>query len=78
MDLPIIEGIDGSEPSLRAVDWAADEAALRGAGLRLVYASVAGSDEGACLAHDLEAVGGGDGAGTSTPPSAGPGADSRA
>ncbi|MEU1447804.1 universal stress protein, partial [Streptomyces mirabilis] len=53
MDLPIIVGIDGSEPSLRAVDWAADEAALRGAGLRLVYASLWERYEGACLAHDL-------------------------
>ncbi|WP_192918057.1 universal stress protein [Streptomyces spectabilis] len=32
-------GIDGSEHSLRAVDWAADEAALHGAPLRLVYAA---------------------------------------
>ncbi|WP_159062512.1 universal stress protein, partial [Streptomyces caniscabiei] len=39
-DLPVVVGVDGSEPSLRAVDWAADEAALRGAPLRLVYASL--------------------------------------
>ncbi|GCB44059.1 universal stress protein family [Streptomyces sp. NL15-2K] len=32
--------MDGSEPSLRAVDWAADEAALRGLPLRVVYASL--------------------------------------
>ncbi|WP_375372442.1 universal stress protein [Streptomyces sp. CAI-85] len=37
---PIVVGVDGSEPSLRAVDWAADEAALRGAPLRLVHASL--------------------------------------
>jgi nucleotide-binding universal stress UspA family protein len=36
-DLPIVVGVDGSEPSMRAVDWAADEAALRGASLRLVF-----------------------------------------
>ncbi|TVZ79087.1 universal stress protein [Streptomyces sp. BK340] len=53
MDLPIVVGVDGSEPSLRAVDWAADEAALRGAALRLVYASLWERNEGASLAHDL-------------------------
>jgi nucleotide-binding universal stress UspA family protein len=33
---PIIVGIDGSEPSLRAVDWAAREAVLRDVPLRIV------------------------------------------
>src|SRR5207248_562933 len=33
---PIVAGTDGSEESLRAVDWAAREAALRGAPLRIV------------------------------------------
>ncbi|WP_406375512.1 universal stress protein [Streptomyces sp. NBC_00647] len=51
--LPIVVGVDGSEPSLRAVDWAADEAALRGAPLRLVYASLWERYEGAALAQDL-------------------------
>lgn len=40
MDLPLVVGVDGSEPSLRAVDWAADEAALRGVPLRVVHASL--------------------------------------
>ncbi|GGY15853.1 universal stress protein [Streptomyces djakartensis] len=40
MDRPLVVGVDGSEPSLRAVDWAADEAALRGVPLRVVYASL--------------------------------------
>ncbi|MFG2480341.1 universal stress protein [Streptomyces fagopyri] len=40
MELPLVVGVDGSGPSLRAVDWAADEAALRGAPLRLVNASL--------------------------------------
>ncbi|MDX3798074.1 universal stress protein [Streptomyces sp. AK04-3B] len=53
MDLPIVVGVDGSEPSLRAVDWAADEAALRDAPLRLVYASLWERYEGAALAQDL-------------------------
>ncbi|MFE3169962.1 universal stress protein, partial [Streptomyces sp. NPDC059224] len=39
--------------SLRAVDWAADEAALRGAPLRLVYASLWERYEGESLAEDL-------------------------
>ncbi|GAA3880342.1 universal stress protein [Streptomyces lacrimifluminis] len=53
MNLPIVVGVDGSEPSLRAVDWAADEAALRGAPLRLVYASLWERYEGAALAQDF-------------------------
>ncbi|MFC8434947.1 universal stress protein [Streptomyces sp. NPDC057253] len=36
-------GVDGSEPGLRAVDWASDEAALRGLPLRLVHASAGGN-----------------------------------
>ena len=35
---PIVAGTDGSEESLRAVDWAAREAVLRGAPLRIVAA----------------------------------------
>ena len=36
---PIVAGTDGSEESLRAVGWAAREAALRGAPLRIVAAA---------------------------------------
>ncbi len=36
---PIVAGTDGSEESLRAVDWAAREAALRGVPLRIVAAA---------------------------------------
>jgi len=36
---PIVAGTDGSEESLRAVDWAAREAVLRGAPLRIVSAA---------------------------------------
>lgn len=53
MELPLVVGVDGSEPSLRAVDWAADEAALRGLPLRLVYASLWERYEGTALADDL-------------------------
>ncbi|MFD9325145.1 universal stress protein [Streptomyces sp. NPDC060065] len=53
MELPLIVGVDGSEPSMRAVDWAVDEAALRGVPLRLVYASLWERYEGAALARDL-------------------------
>ncbi|MFF7452271.1 MULTISPECIES: universal stress protein [unclassified Streptomyces] len=52
-ELPVVVGVDGSEPSLRAVDWAADEAALRGVALRVVYASLWERYEGAALAADL-------------------------
>ncbi|MDQ0988871.1 universal stress protein [Streptomyces sp. V3I7] len=52
MDLPIVVGVDGSEMSLRAVDWAADEAELRGAPLRIVYASLWERYEGALLAQE--------------------------
>src|ERR1700749_3340793 len=38
---PIVAGTDGSEESLRAVAWAAKEAALRGAPLRIVSAEEA-------------------------------------
>ncbi|MEU5998991.1 universal stress protein [Streptomyces sp. NPDC047197] len=53
MSLPLVVGVDGSESSLRAVDWAADEAALRRAPLRVVYASRWERYEGAALAREL-------------------------
>ncbi|MGW7241929.1 universal stress protein [Streptomyces sp. NPDC054804] len=53
MDLPVVVGVDGSESSLRAVDWAADEAVLRGLQLRLVYASLWERYEGESLTDDL-------------------------
>ncbi|MGW2618977.1 universal stress protein [Streptomyces sp. NPDC001500] len=39
MELPLVVGVDGSDSSLEAVDWAVDEAARHGVPLRLVYAS---------------------------------------
>ncbi|MFD5126860.1 universal stress protein [Streptomyces olindensis] len=53
MELPLVVGVDGSEPSLRAVDWAADEAVLREVPLRLVHASLWEWYEGAAPAEDL-------------------------
>ncbi|MFI8346954.1 universal stress protein [Streptomyces sp. NPDC085596] len=53
MDEPIVVGVDGSAPSLRAVDWGAEEAALRGAPLRLVYASLWERYEGELIAQEL-------------------------
>ncbi|MER5846390.1 universal stress protein [Streptomyces sp. NPDC002012] len=50
MKLPLVSGVDGSETSLRAVDWAVDEAALHGLPLRLVYASRWEQYEGAAPA----------------------------
>ncbi len=37
-------GVDPSEPSRAAVDWAADEASLRRADLRLIHARHGGTD----------------------------------
>lgn len=40
MDLPLIVGTDGSDCSLEAVDWAADEAARHRLPLRILHASL--------------------------------------
>lgn len=40
MEFPLVVGIDGSESSLDAVDWAVDEAARHHLPVRLVYASL--------------------------------------
>ncbi|MGW2613468.1 universal stress protein [Streptomyces sp. NPDC001500] len=40
MEHPLVVGVDGSESSLTAVDWATDEAARHGLSLRLVHASL--------------------------------------
>ncbi|MGW7263280.1 universal stress protein [Streptomyces sp. NPDC054842] len=53
MHPPMVVGVDGSESSLRAVDWAADEAALHGTPLRIVHAYRWDRYEGAALAREL-------------------------
>ncbi|MGH4032051.1 universal stress protein [Actinomycetota bacterium Odt1-20B] len=39
MEAPLIVGVDGSGPSLQALDWAVDEAVRRDVRLRVLYAS---------------------------------------
>ncbi|GGZ86770.1 universal stress protein [Streptomyces rochei] len=53
MYLPLVAGVDGSEPSLRAVDWAADEAALHGVSLLVLYGALWERYEGSALAREL-------------------------
>ncbi|MFE0677224.1 universal stress protein [Streptomyces sp. NPDC058867] len=53
----LVVGVDGSEASLRAVDWAADEAHLRGVQLRLVHACPSERHEDATLAQDTGRAG---------------------
>ncbi|MFE9173868.1 universal stress protein [Streptomyces kebangsaanensis] len=54
MELPLVVGVDGSDPSLTAVDWAVDEAARHGLPLRLVYASLWERYEGAVPSGSVE------------------------
>ncbi|MGV9911059.1 universal stress protein [Streptomyces tendae] len=54
MYLPLVVGVDGSEPSLRAVDWAADEASLHTVPLLVVFGTLWERYEGAALARELD------------------------
>ncbi|MEU9619737.1 universal stress protein [Streptomyces sp. NPDC088846] len=54
MRLPVVVGVDGSEGSLRALDWAAAEAARSGHPLRVVHASLWEHYEGMRPASDTE------------------------
>ena len=47
MESPLVVGVDGSDPGLTALDWAADEAVRQGRPLRIVYASLWERYEGA-------------------------------
>ncbi|MEU1375360.1 universal stress protein [Streptomyces triculaminicus] len=40
MELPLVVGVDGSDASSKALDWAVDEAARHGLRLRIVHASL--------------------------------------
>ncbi|WP_418960891.1 universal stress protein [Streptomyces tritici] len=40
MESPLVVGVDGSDPSLTALDWAVDEAVRHGLPLRIVHASL--------------------------------------
>ncbi|MFI2414386.1 universal stress protein [Streptomyces sp. NPDC018947] len=53
MYLPVVVGVDGSESSLGAVDWATGEADLHGVALRIVYASLWERYEGAAFAREF-------------------------
>ncbi|MGW1493613.1 universal stress protein [Streptomyces sp. NPDC002402] len=54
MELPLVVGVDGSESSLKAVDWAVEEAARHGLALRLVYASLWERYEGQAPSSSLD------------------------
>ncbi|MBC9715913.1 universal stress protein [Streptomyces sp. TRM66268-LWL] len=46
VERPLVVGVDGSEPSLHALDWAVEEAVRRGTELRIVHGSTWGWYEG--------------------------------
>ncbi|KOU58112.1 stress-inducible protein [Streptomyces sp. MMG1533] len=52
----VVVGMDGSLVAVRALDWAADEAARRGAGLRVVYAVPDRDEAGPVLASAVARV----------------------
>ncbi|WP_328886807.1 universal stress protein [Streptomyces sp. NBC_00316] len=54
MQLPVVVGVDGSEGSLRALDWAATEAARRQLPLRVIHASLWEHYEGLRPTFDTE------------------------
>ncbi|MEU8995381.1 universal stress protein [Streptomyces caniferus] len=51
---PLVVGVDGSDASLQALDWAADEGMLHELPLRLIYASRWERYEGTALALSLD------------------------
>ncbi|MEU6236774.1 universal stress protein [Kitasatospora sp. NPDC047058] len=54
MNQSVVVGVDPSEPNLAAVDWAAEEASLRRAELRLVHARSGGAEDAEAQLLDRE------------------------
>ncbi|MFJ3091405.1 universal stress protein [Streptomyces sp. NPDC086838] len=54
MRLPVVVGVDGSDSSLEALDWAADEAVRHGLPLRVVHASLWERYEGVVPAWSVD------------------------
>ncbi|MFF4713156.1 universal stress protein [Streptomyces eurythermus] len=54
MTIPLVVGVDGSEPSLEAVTWAAAEAARHGLPLHLLHAAT-GEQEASAVIRDARA-----------------------
>ncbi|GAB2449042.1 universal stress protein [Streptomyces incanus] len=59
MLIPLVAGVDGSEASLEAVDWAVDEAARHGVPLRLTHAAAPGQDASGLITAASERARGG-------------------
>ncbi|MGW5216165.1 universal stress protein [Streptomyces sp. NPDC004051] len=59
MVMPLVVGVDGSESSLEAVDWAVDEAARYAVPLHLLHAAAPGQDSSGLITAASERAGGG-------------------
>ncbi|MDQ1013972.1 universal stress protein [Streptomyces afghaniensis] len=54
MTIPLVVGVDGSEASLEAVDWAADEAVRHGVPLHLLHAAPRDHEVSDVIGHASE------------------------
>ncbi|MFE7278016.1 universal stress protein, partial [Streptomyces sp. NPDC057623] len=54
MAIPLVVGVDGSEASLEAVDWAADEAVRHAVPLHLLHAAARDHEVSDVIGHALE------------------------